>query len=85
MKIYKKGDDFKERDDTYKTFGISEIDPNDTFNSNHEHANKIEVYGDAKLRNKIIKLLTKDEELKEIKEATKEANRLLKALKDIKG
>jgi hypothetical protein len=50
---YVKGDSYKDRDDDLKTYSITELHDDDTVN----HGNKIEVYGDIKLRNKIIKLL----------------------------
>ena len=63
MKTYKKGDDFQENKDDYKTYGITEVDPNSTFFV-REHAQKIEIYGDWRLRNRIIKLLNKYEKEK---------------------
>lgn len=63
MKKYSKGDDFKDRNSQYKTFGIDEFD-DDSILYDKTHAQKIEVYGDAKLRNRIIKLLNKDEKEK---------------------
>lgn len=44
---YFKGSDVHEKDATYKTFGISE----------GAHANKIVVYGDEGLRNRILNFL----------------------------
>lgn len=57
MKTYKKGDNFKDKDSSYKTYGITEI-------AEKTHAQKIEVYGDIELRNLIIKLLNKYEKEK---------------------
>ena len=48
---YTKGDDFQESTCDLKTFGINEN------NSDETHANKIEIYGDEKLRNRILDLL----------------------------
>ena len=65
MKTYKKGDDFQEKDVTFKTFGITEIDP-DSINYRKEHSQKIEVYDDEELRDKIIELLNRYEREKHI-------------------
>ncbi len=51
---YIKGNSFKDEDNDHKTYGITEI-------GEETHFNKIEVYGDKKLRNKIIKLLNEEE------------------------
>ena len=58
MKTYEKGKSYKEKGRDYKTFGITEID--DDVNSNGHHHNKIEIYGDKKLRNLIINLLNSE-------------------------
>jgi hypothetical protein len=58
MKTYKKGDNHKDKGNDLKTYGITEIDP-EAFGCTPDHANKIEVYGDIELRNRIIKLLNK--------------------------
>jgi hypothetical protein len=60
MKKYSKCDDFKDRNSEFKAFGINEFD-DDSILYNKTHAQKIEVYGDIKLRNRIIKLLNKYE------------------------
>jgi len=44
---YKSGDDYKDYDADYPTYGIS----------CGNHTNKIEVYGDAKLRDEILDFL----------------------------
>jgi hypothetical protein len=63
MKIYSKGDDYKEDFADYKTFGISE---NKRVDNRLLHTNKIEIYGDEELRDKIIKLLNIFEKLESI-------------------
>lgn len=52
-KKYEVGDDFKDRGASMMTFGITEIGV-------ETHSNKIEVYGDAVLRDRILELLNKD-------------------------
>jgi hypothetical protein len=55
-KTYIKGDDFLEKGVAYHTFGITEQSKEKNI---EDHTNKIEVYGDSKLRDKIIKLLNR--------------------------
>jgi hypothetical protein len=59
MKSYEKGDFFQDKDNDFKTYGITEIDSE--MRPQMPHTNKIEIYGDKKLRDKIIRLLNKDE------------------------
>ena len=56
---YKKGDSHRDHGDDLKTYGITETDDEGAT----VHGNKIEVYGDIKLRNKIIDLLNKEKKL----------------------
>ena len=49
---YKSGDEYKDDDATYKTYGITEDD----------HINKIEIHGDEKLRNKILDFLNSSQQ-----------------------
>ena len=53
MPEYRRGDDYKEKGDDFKTYGITQEEP--------FHGNKIVVYEDWKLRNKILKLLKRKE------------------------
>jgi hypothetical protein len=61
QKTYIKGDDFYDKKADHKTYGINECisDPKDPTNkfTNYTHYNKIEIYGDHKLRKKILRLL----------------------------
>ena len=50
-----KGISYKDKGHSLKTYGISD-NGTDTIRS---HENKIEIYGDIKLRDRIIKLLNK--------------------------
>ena len=60
MKTYVKGDTYKNEQDDYKTFGITEFDSEAIVDK--ELAQKIEVYGDRELRDKIIGLLNSQEQ-----------------------
>jgi len=51
MKTYTKGEDFKERGDIYKTFGITLLDK-----ETKDHVNIIKVY-DEQLRDRVLKSL----------------------------
>ncbi len=64
MKIYVKGDNYKDPKNDYWTYGITEFDMNAVLDSDKEHAQKIEVYGDENLRNEIIGLLNERTEPK---------------------
>ena len=60
MKTYERGDDFKGKNETFRTYGITEFESAEKDGVLFgEHTNKIEVYGDLKLRDRIIKLLNK--------------------------
>ena len=48
---YEIGDDYQDDETTYKTYGIS----------CNDHPNKIEVYNDEELRDKILELLNKEQ------------------------
>lgn len=61
MKQYVVGEDYQEKD-RLPTYGITEFDNNRSeFGEAARHENKIEVYDDEGLRNRIIKLLNKEE------------------------
>jgi hypothetical protein len=55
---FKRGDDFKEKGASHKTYGIDD----------GEWGNKIEVYGDSQLRNRILRYLNKTDKKKAEKE-----------------
>lgn len=56
MDTFIKGDDFLEEGNDSKTFGIHNKTPGE------EWGNQIEVYGDEALRDRILRLLQKDDE-----------------------
>lgn len=56
MTVWKKGDDYKNKDAAFRTFGINKV------GEDLYHTNAIEVYTNAKDRDIIIKLLNKHKE-----------------------
>lgn len=70
MKTYKAAPEFKGKGDSLITFPIHELDDKSFGHPRVIHANKIHVFDDVELRDRIVELLNKDNAKTETKVST---------------